>query len=179
MIAGATKLETIMRITSVAAAAALTLMTISTTLSAQGADVPIDPRSTVLLAQGKGAQAAGDLVRANDLMEAALAIDPHNRAAFIALAGVADAQKLPGKAIRYYREALTLEPNDTQALAGQGAVLVQRGALAKARENLAKIRIICKADCEPARTLAADIARGAPIVAQATPPAVKPPAVKP
>lgn len=174
MIAGATKLETIMRITSVTAAAALTLVTISTTLSAQGADAPIDPRSLALLAQGKGAQSAGDLPRANDLMEAALAIDPRNRAAFIGLARVAEAQKLPGKAIRYYREALTLEPNDTQALAGQGGVLVERGALAKARENLTKIRTICKADCPPAQALAADIARGAPVVAQAAPPKPQP-----
>ena len=163
-----------MRMSSVAAAAALTLVAISTTLSAQRPAPPIDARSQALLAQGKGAQAAGDLPRANDLLESALAVDPRNRAAFIALAGVAQAQKLPGKAIRYYREALTLEPNDVQALAGQGGVLVQRGALAKARENLAKIKQICKADCPPAQALAAEIARGVPTVAQVVPPKPQP-----
>lgn len=170
--AGVGKLETIMRITSVAAAAALTVVTISTSLTAQRNDVPIDPRSQALLVQGRAAQAAGDLPRANDLLESALAIDPRNRGAFVALAGVAQAQQLPGKSIRYYREALALEPNDIQALAGQGEVLVQRGALAKARENLAKIKLICRADCPPAQTLAAEIARGAPVIAQAVP--VKP-----
>lgn len=157
-----------MRISTVTAAAALTLVAISASLNAQRADAPIDARSMALLEQGRAARAAGDLPRANDLIESALAIDPRNRAAFIALAGIADAQKLPGKAIRYYREALTLEPNDVQALAGQGDVLVRRGALAKARENLAKIRTICKSDCAPAQALAANIARGVP-VAQTAP----------
>lgn len=161
-----------MRISSVAAAAALTLVAMSATLSAQRADAPIDPRSTALLAQGRAVQAAGDLSRATDLIESALVLDPRNRGALIALAGIAQAQKLPGKAIRYYREALTLEPGDLTALAGQGGALVQRGALAKARENLVKIQKICKADCPPAQALAAEIARGAPAMAQAVP--VKP-----
>lgn len=158
-----------MRISSVAAAAALTVVAISSSLHGQRPAAPIDARSTALLAQGNAARAAGNLERATDLMESALAIDPRNRAAFIALAEVAEAQKLPGKAIRLYREALALDPNDVQALAGQGGALVKRGAVAKARENLAKIKQICKSDCAPAQALAADIARGAPL-AQATPP---------
>lgn len=169
-----TRLEMVMRISSLGLAAALTVVALSSTLEAQRAEPPLDARSVALVNQGKAARAAGDLNRANDLFESALAADPRNRAALVSLASVAEAQKLPGKALRYYREALVLEPNDVNALAGQGGALVQRGALAKARENLAKIRTLCKADCAPAQQLAADIARGAP-VAQASPPATPKP----
>ena len=55
-----------------------------------------------------------------DMLETALAIDPRNRAAFIALGHTAAAQNLPGKAVRFYRDALTLDPNDTVALGGAG-----------------------------------------------------------
>lgn len=163
-----------MRISSVALAATLTVVALSGTLQAQRAQPPLDARSVALAAQGKAARAAGDLARANDLLESALAADPRNRTALTELAGVAESQKLPGKALRYYREALVLEPNDVATLAGQGGALVQRGALAKARENLARIRTLCKSDCAPAQQLSAAIARGAP-VAQATPPATPKP----
>lgn len=169
MIAKPSNMEMLMRISSVAAAAALTVVAMSSTLHGQRPATPIDPRSAALLAQGNAARAAGNLERATDLMESALALDPRNRDAYVALAGVAEAQKLPGKAIRMYREALSLDPNDVQALAGQGGALIQRGALAKARENLAKIKQLCKSDCAPAQALAADIARGVPLAQAAAP----------
>lgn len=160
-----------MRISSVAAAAALTLVAVSSTLYGQRADAPINPQSIALLTEGKAARAAGNLERANDLMESALALDPRNRAAYIALAEVAEAQKLPGKAIRFYREALVLEPNDVVVLSGQGQAMVARGALAKAKENLTKIQAICKGTCPEGQQLSAAIAKGPPPTqaAQATP----------
>ena len=162
MIAGGSKLEMIMRFSSVAAAAALTLVAVSGTLSAQRPDDQIDARSIALLDQGKAARAAGNLDQATGLMESALAVDPRNRAAFIALAGIAESQKLPGKAIRLYREALLLEPNDVAALAGQGEAMVQRGALNKAKENLARIDKLCAKGCAESQQLSAAIAKGPP-----------------
>lgn len=172
MIAGTTKPEMFMRISSVAAAAALTLVAVSATLHGQRPDAEIAPRSIALLNEGKAARAAGNLDRATDLFESALAVDPRNRAAFIALAGVAEAQKLPGKAIRFYREALLLEPNDVAALAGQGEAMVQRGALARAKENLARIDKLCAKGCAESQQLSAAIAKGPPPTqaAAATPP---------
>ena len=64
----------------------------------------IDARSVALVAQGKASLAAGDENSAIDAFETALAVDPKNRAAFIALGQVSQKQGLPGKAIRYYRE---------------------------------------------------------------------------
>src|SRR3546814_6803508 len=78
-------LENIMRFTSVAIAAALTLVTVSTALHGQKRDDQIDARSTALLAKGEAAAKAGDLDSAADTLETALAVDPRNRAAFVAL----------------------------------------------------------------------------------------------
>ena len=160
-----------MRFSSLALAAALATVSVTTSLHGQRPDDQIDPRSMTLLEQGKAARAAGNLDRATDLMETAAAVDPRNRQAFIALADVAEARGLPGKAIRLYREALLLEPNDQMALQGQGEAMVAKGAVERARENLAKIRTLCKGACAPANALAAVIARGPPVAtAQVVPP---------
>src|SRR3546814_8105512 len=90
----------------------LVLASLPTASDAQRADNDIFPASTALQKQGEAAQAKGDLNGAVDYYESALAADPRNRSAIIALAQVARAQGLPGKAIGLYREALLLEPND-------------------------------------------------------------------
>ena len=156
-----------MRITAISAAAALMLLSVSTSLMAQRPDDQIDPKSLALLQEGRAARAAGNLDGAQDAIESALAVDPRNREAFIALAEIARARGLPGKSIRLYREALALEPNDLVALRGQGEALVAKGATAKARENLAKIKTICSGECSDSTALAASIAKGPPPTATA------------
>lgn len=152
-----------MRFSSVTLAAALAVVSITTSLHGQRPDSQIDPRSLQWLAQGQAARAAGNLDGATDMLETALAVDPRNRAAFIALADVSEARGLPGKAIRLYREALLLEPNDTVALRGQGEAMVMKGAVIQAQVNLAKIRKLCRAGCPDATQLAAVIAKGPPV----------------
>ena len=161
-----------MRSLPIALAGSLALVSISTSLQGQRAAAPVDPRSLQLLAEGRAARAAGNLDAATDAFETAVAVDPRNRGAFVGLAGVAETRGLPGKAIRLYREALLLEPNDVAALAGQGEALVAKGAVNRARDNLARIRTLCKNGCGEATQLAAVIAKGPPITtAQATVPA--------
>lgn len=153
-----------MRYSSVAAAAALTLLTVSTSLHGQRPDDQIDPRSMAFLAQGRAAEAAGNLDGATDFLETALAVDPRNRSALIVLGDVARARGLPGKAIGLYREALQLEPNDRLALQGQGEALVNKGAVNQAKVNLTKIRTLCaKAACPEAIKLSEVIAKGPPV----------------
>jgi len=151
-----------MRFSPIAFALSLALATVSSAVQGQKPDDQINPRSLALLGQGEAARKAGNLPAANDALESALAIDPRNRAAFAALGRVALAQALPGKAIRMYREALALEPNDVGALGGQGEAMVQKGAVERAKVNLARIRTLCKTDCAPATQLAAVIAKGPP-----------------
>ena len=150
-----------MRLTPPAIALAAVLLTVSSVGHSQRPDSQIDARSMALTQVGRGEAAAGRFDAANDALESALAIDPKNRPAFLALADVAKKQGLPGKAIRLYREALLIEPNDVAALAGQGEALVSKGAVTKAKENLAKVRTLCVAACPEQVALAAAIEKGA------------------
>ena len=134
-------------------------------LLASAAAVLAAPVETILPASqqrvdaGFAALAKGLTAVAVDEFETALAVDPRNRQAYIGLARAARAQSLPGKAVKYYREALQLEPNDLDALQGQGEALATRGAKVAAQANLERIRQLCKADCAAAKSLALAIAQ--------------------
>lgn len=152
-----TLLELIMRFSPAALAMSLMLATVSSVSYSQSADVDIKQRSVEYMQIGEKAQVSGNLELATDFYETALAVDPRNGSAFIALAQIARAQKLPGKAIRLYREALILDPNNLTALSGQGEALVQRGAVEKAKLNLSRIETLCRTSCVQTDQLAAVI----------------------
>lgn len=155
-----------MRFVPVAIAATLGIAIASTAVQGQKPDAQVDARSVALLDQARTARVAGQLEQANDLLESALVVDPKNRRAFHELAEIAKAQGLPGKAIRFYREALELEPNDVVALAGQGDALMQKGAVMKARDNLARLKRVCTSGCAEEARLAAVIEKGPPAAVQ-------------
>lgn len=142
-------------------------------LGAQKPDDQLSPQSVQLQRQGEAALAAGNYGTASDFLETALAVDPRNRSVFVNLARVATRQKLYGKAIRLTGKALSLEPNDRDALAVQGVAMVEAGASARARQNLSRLQTICaKAACAQLAELNAAITRGPT-------PVVKPAAVVP
>ncbi|WP_118858427.1 tetratricopeptide repeat protein [Sphingomonas mesophila] len=137
-------------------------------VAGQRADDQITPQSMAALKRGEVLIDAGKYVEADDALEAALVLDPKNRAAFVAMARVAMKQKLYGQAIRYTNRALALEPTDRAALALQGQAMVEAGATPRARETLAKLQKLCASTCPEAATLSAAIARG-PTLAAAKP----------
>lgn len=151
-----------MRLTPIALTLAIALATVGSAVLGQKPDDQIDPRSTALTQEGQGLVAQARYQEATDLLETALAIDPRNRQAYIGLARSAQGLKLPGKAIKFYFEALKLEPNDVAALTGQGEALVQRGAVERAKKNLERIKTLCANPCPQATQLAAVIAKGPP-----------------
>ena len=156
-----------MRLMPIALSVAIAAATMASTGFGQRPDDQVDPRSAALVEQGRQLAAAGRHNEAIDLLETALAVDPRNRGAYIALARVAQAQRLPGKAIGLYADALRLEPNDVNALGGQGEAYVQRGAVARAQANLTRLRSLCGNPCPQAQQLAATIQRGPPAEALA------------
>lgn len=158
------------------AALALSLAVAITASVSQGAERQADPRAVLLEKQGEAKLAAGDAQGAVDLFEAALAIDPAHTALFLDLAEAARRQGLQGKAIHYYREALEREPDNLAAISGEGAALVEKGALEKARRNLAKLETMCGSNCRETKALAAVIASG-PRPAMLTAEAITPEAV--
>lgn len=168
-----------MRVSFLALGAGLILASLPTASNAR-ADHDIFPQSLELVQLGEAAQKVADLDKAIDYYEAALVADPRNRSALIALAQVARAQGLSGKAIGLYRDALTLEPDDVLALAGQGEALADKGAVDKARDRLAEVRRLCAAPCAAATGLEKAIAANATkqmATAETTPVAPAAPAV--
>ncbi|HZG08492.1 MAG TPA: hypothetical protein VEZ70_05875 [Allosphingosinicella sp.] len=166
-----------MRLTPIALSVALALATMASAGHGQKPDDQVDARSVALTQEAQALHGAAKYQEATDLLETALAVDPRNRQAYIGLARVAQSQKLPGKAIGFYNEALKLEPNDVNAITGQGEALVQRGAVERARRNLERVKSLCANPCPQANTLAAVIAKGPPpevLTAQAPASAVPP-----
>src|SRR5690606_33497178 len=85
---------------------------------------------------------------------------PGRPAIYLELAEVARREGLQGKAIHFYREALEREPDNFLAIAGEGEALVEKGAVEKAKRNLAKLESMCGGGCAQTRDLAAAIAAG-------------------
>ncbi len=156
----ATLKEHIMRYTPAAAALSLlAAITASTSFSAAPA-VPLDPRAAALVQQGREVLATGNIDSAIDAYEAAYAVQPGHATIVLSLAEAARRQGLPGKALHYYRQVLSREPNNEYAISGEGAALVEKGAVEKAKLNLARLETLCGKNCTPAKLLAAAIARG-------------------
>jgi len=156
-----------MRFTPAALAlSALAVVTSSMSHSAPRED--LDPRAAALVAQGRAAQAAGNVNGALDAYEAALVVQPGSVAILLNIAGATRLQGMQGKALHYYREALESDPRNLAAIAGEGAALAEKGAVQKARRNLARLKGMCGLDCAATRQLAAVIEKGpAPRVVRA------------
>lgn len=123
-------------------------------------DSELAPLSLEMLKAGESFLAQGKTQAAMDSFEAALAADPRNRRAYVGMARAAEAEGMPGKAVRFYREALEIDPNDLNALELQGIALVERGAKARAETNLERMKKLCPGACPQADRLSAAIARG-------------------
>ena len=150
--------ELLMRYTPVALA--LSLAVAVTSSVALSAERQADPRAAALIAEGRSELASGQVQAAIDSFEAALAVDPAHTPIYLDLAEAARQSGLQGKAIRYYREALERDPNNLAAISGEGEALLEKGAVEKAKRNLAQLESICGGDCVETRQLAAALARG-------------------
>ena len=124
--------------------------------------------------QAKAQLAAGKFEDAEDLLETALAVDPRNRWAFVDLARVAEKQHLFGKAIRMTNKALLIEPNDPDAIAVQGEIMAEMGAIPRAQANLQKLQSVCAPKgCPQVAQLSAAISRGPAVGSAKVPEAPK------
>jgi tetratricopeptide (TPR) repeat protein len=151
--------EILMRYTPAALALSL-LAALTASASYSAPPQPIDPRATALVAQGQRELAVGHVEQAIDAYEAALAVQPGSIAILLSLAEATRREGMQGKALHYYREALIADPRNLQAISGEGAALVEKGAVEKARRNLARLQGICGDTCDATRQLAAAIAKG-------------------
>ena len=142
------------------AAAALSLLVAVTASVGSAKEAQVDPRAGMLIAQAQTALEDGQPQRAVDLLEAAFAVDPQYTPILLSLAEAARREGLQGKAIRYSREALTRDPGNYAAIAGEGAAMVEKGAIERAQRNLAQLESLCGGSCPETRALATAIAQG-------------------
>lgn len=143
------------------AALALTLLAAVSASASFGATQEQEPRAATLIAEGRAQLAEGNAQGAIDAFEAALVVDPGLSEVFLDLARAARVEGLQGKAIHYYREALERDPRNFAAISGEGQAMVEKGAVEKARRNLAQLESLCGSSCEETRALAMKIAKGA------------------
>jgi len=120
----------------------------------------LDPRAVTLEGAGRTALATGDVDKATDAFEAALAVQPGSGLITLDLAEAARRQGMQGKALHYYRRVLANDPQNIDAIAGEGEALAEKGAVDKARTNLARLETLCGAGCSAAQRLNAAIAKG-------------------
>jgi tetratricopeptide (TPR) repeat protein len=149
--------ESVMRFAP--AAVALSLLAAVTASVSYGAGHQPTPAALALDREGQALLAAGKVDEAVDSFEAALTVDPAYTGIYIHLAEAARQQGLQGKAIRYYREALDREPENLNAISGEGQAMLEKGAVEKAHRNLVQLQTLCGAACPQARELAAAIER--------------------
>jgi tetratricopeptide (TPR) repeat protein len=103
-----------------------------------------------LVAQARVAMAAGKQAEALDLYETAALADPTSAAPYVGMARTYEALGLQGKALRYYREALELTPNDLSVLESQALLMIAKGNVAKAEAGLARMKKLCAKTACPA-----------------------------
>ncbi len=118
----------------------------------------LDPRAAALESDGKAALATGDVEKATDGFEAALAVQPGSTRLVLDLAEAARRQGMQGKALHYYRAVLARDSANPDAIAGEGEALAEKGAIEKARANLARLAQICGAGCDATKHLESSIA---------------------
>ncbi len=151
--------ECLMRYTPVAFALSL-LLAVTSSVSMSAPPQPLDARTASFVERGKVELVSGRTDAAIDLFETALVLQPGNAAIMLHLAEATRRQGMQGKAIHYYRQALEQDPQNLLAISGEGAAMVEKGAVEKARRNLARLQSLCGTDCAATRTLAAAIAKG-------------------
>jgi len=151
--------EIVMRFAPVSAALSLALAVAASSSHSTPVEV-LDPRAAVLEEAGRVALNAGDVDKATDAFEAALAIQPGSSRITISLAQAARMQGMQGKALHYYRTVLSRDPQNIDAMGGEGETLAEKGAVEKARENLAKIENLGGKGSDAANRLIAAIAKG-------------------
>lgn len=139
----------------------ISALAISTALAFSGPvlakSATVNATSARLMRMGNDLMAQNKPAEAVDYYESALAADPNNSNAFVALGRAYEKMGLTGKAIGFYRKALVINPNDLTALEAAGMAYIAKGSLSQAQETLDKLRRICRKGCSEAERLAAAI----------------------
>lgn len=101
-----------------------------------------------LVAQANAALENERYPDAQFLYERALVASPANITALIGLGRSHEGQGRVGKGLKYYRQALEIEPNDQRALEVQALAFLKRDMTDRADNNRDKLARLCINGCE-------------------------------
>ncbi len=90
----------------------------------------------------------GKPAEAQNILEHALVADPANIITLITLGKVHEAQNRMGKGLKYYRQALEIDPNNLNALELQSIAFLAKGLNDRAEKNLTKLTQLCREGCD-------------------------------
>lgn len=119
---------------------------ISTGVSANTAE-KYQKVSAQLVAQANAVFSTQEYEGAKLLYERALVAAPANISALIGLGRTHEAEGDIGKGLKYYRQALEIEPNDKYALEVQTLAFLKRDMTDKADSNRDKLARLCAKGC--------------------------------
>jgi len=142
---------------------AVAIATASSVAYCKTAEPRIAPLSMQLTRSGEALLNSHKAQAAIDQFETALAVDPKNTRAYIGIARSYDQLGLPGRAVKFYREALAIDPNDLTALSEQGEAYMARAYTYYKRKYVERAAAMtCKAaGLDPQGNLARLLSRGA------------------
>ena len=103
--------------------------------------------SRTLVREAVVAQKADKAVEAQILFERALVADPANLNALIGLGKTHEAQGRVGRGLKYYRQALAIDPNEHVALEAQAVAFLKRDMFDRAEANRDKLARLCTDGC--------------------------------
>ncbi len=90
------------------------------------------------------------------MFERALVANPANMSALLGLARTLDVMGRPGRSLKYYRQALSLEPDNVTALAAQAKAFLKRDLVDRAEVNQLRLAELC-GSCDAALDVAQSI----------------------
>ncbi len=104
--------------------------------------------SKQFVAQAQAAMVAEKADDAQLLFERAIVANPANVDALIGLGQAHERKGAVGKGLKYYRQALEIEPNDQGALEKQALAFLKRDMADRAEDNRDKLARLCMSGCE-------------------------------
>lgn len=116
------------------------------TVAAQVSDKYKDA-SHQLVSQAVAALKADKADEALALYERALVANPANLQALIGLGKSHEAQGRIGRGLKYYRQALAVDPNALPALEAQAVAFLKRDMVSRAEANREKLARLCTEGC--------------------------------
>lgn len=111
------------------------------------ADSKYQDVSKLLVREAQMAQKADKVAEAQTLFERALVADPANLNALIGLGKTHEAQGRVGRGLKYYRQALAIDPNEHVALEAQAVAFLKRDMIDRAEANRDKLARLCTDGC--------------------------------